>query len=74
MSNGDYFVTKFKPIIAEVGMSGRFEPYAEPGDPLGVRICSFWVEQIWGVESLKHLQSCKVDATGKPYGKVINYE
>ncbi len=60
-ANELYLLTRGKPIIAEIGRSGREDAYIAPGDPFGVNnLCEFSADQLFDVRDLAPLSSVRV--------------
>lgn len=50
-------LSKIEPVIQQVGVSGEYDAYVVPGDPIGVRnLCDVLFKHV-GSKDLKQLQS-----------------
>jgi len=63
--NGQYMLTYYKPIIADVEGRGFKDAYVAPGDPIGIRnFCDLILKVVNLDGQLKRLESIKVFLTG----------
>jgi len=67
-ANGEFLLSALRPIISQVGKTGRNDVYVRPGDPVGYRhMCPTSVALIWGewTETISELESVRVTAGGE---------
>jgi len=63
--NGQYMLTYFKPIIADVEGRGYKDAYVSPGDPIGIRNFCDLILKVSNLEGkLNRLESVKIHLTG----------
>lgn len=64
--NGQYMLTKYKPIMAEVEGRGYMDAYVVPGEPIGVRnLCDALLRILDRKVDLKRGESILVELSGR---------
>lgn len=64
--NGQYMLTKYKPIMAEVEGRGYVDAYVVPGEPIGVRnLCDAILKILDRPVNLKRGEMVLVELSGK---------
>ncbi len=59
--NGSFLLSKYPPIIAEVGETGEYDAYLQAGDPIGPRhLCDALFKHI-GSDNMKILETKKIN-------------
>ncbi len=59
--NGSFLLSKYPPIIQEVGETGEQDAYLQAGDPIGVRhLCDALFKHV-GSDEMKNLETKKIN-------------